>query len=246
MKKLMILLFLFISASVFAGDWVKLQAAGVVDVAVAENGFIAICNKNGELYTSKDAGASWAKNQQAGGVIRISLNSDASVMGIVNKNGQFFVSKDKGASWIKTQATGVVDSSVGKTNTFITNKNGEVFYTPDLQNWTKTNATGVKIAIFGGTFLFSASKSGETFLSEFKNSPLMAYKKTQATGAVDIDIAPNGNLWIVNTAGEMWFSADKGATWKKDPQAGGVTAVSLCNKYTIIANKNGETFIKEN
>ncbi|MCL2705356.1 MAG: hypothetical protein FWE72_04005 [Spirochaetaceae bacterium] len=248
MKKLsmLVVLLVFASAFIFAGDWKKLQATSVVDVAVAENGFVAIANKAGELFTSKDAGVTWVKNPQASGIIRISLNSNATVMGIVNKNGEFYVSKDMGSSWLKTKATSVVDSSVGRTDSFIVNTKGEVFFTSDFENWTKTNAENVKIVVFGGPFIFIASKKGDSFVADYKKSPLMSYKKTQATSVVDLDVAPNGNLWIVNTVGEMFSSADKGTTWKKEQQATGVVAVSLCNKYTIIANKDGNTYIKEN
>jgi len=248
MKKLsMLVIFLVLtSAFIFAGDWKKLQAGGVIDVAVAENGFVAIANKAGELYTSKDAGASWVKNSQAGGVTRISLNSNATVMGIVNKNGEFYVSKDMGASWLKTKAASVVDSSVGRTDSFIVNTKGEVYFTSDFENWTKTNAENVKIVVFGGPFIFIANKKGESFVADYSKSALMSYKKAQATGVVDLDVAPNGHLWIANTAGEMYSSPDKGVTWKKEPQASGVVAVSLCNKYTIIANKEGSAYIKEN
>ncbi len=248
MKKIIVLFLLMclISVSLFAGDWVRLNAASVIDVAVAENGTTALVNKTGELWISKDAGRSFKKDAQVEGGVRISVNSDGSVLGLVNRSGEFWISKDGGNSWAKTQAVGAIDSSVGKTNSFLVNKGGEIYFTSDYKNWTKTNATDGKCVVFGGPFIFLTNKKGESFVADFKNDPLMAYKKTQATGVVDIDIAPNGNLWIVNGSGELWFSADKGVTWKKEAQAKGVSAVALCNKYTIIANTGGEVYIKQN
>ena len=240
------LLLLFISVSLFAGDWIKLPGGGIVDVAVAENGCVAICDKSGVLYVSKNAGVSWDQIPKVGGVIRISISSDASVMGIVDKSGKFYVTRDMGSSWVTSEAGGVVDSSVGKSHVFITDKAGDVYYSTDYKKWTKTNAADAKICIFGGAFLFISSKNGDTFTADFKNSPLMAYKKTAAGGVVDIDIAPNGNLWIADKLGELYFSADKGATWKKEAGVGGIVAVSLCNKYTVIADKSGIAYIKEN
>ena len=249
MKKLsMLVVFLVFVSSVFvfAGEWGKLQASGVVDVAIAENGHIAIANKSGELWISKDAGKSWTKNAQAAGVARVSLNSNATILGIVNKSGEFWVSKDMGSSWLKTKATGVADASVGRSNSFIVNRSGEVWYTADLDKWTKTTLTKMKLVVFGGPFLLLVSDAGAVSVADFKNAPSMALRTTQATGAVDIDVAPNGHLWVVNGSGQMWSSPDKGVSWSQEAQAAGVAAVSICNKYTIIANTSGEVWLKTN
>jgi len=244
---MLIVFLVFISASIFAsGDWVRLQAGGAINVAVAENGFIAIANTAGELWISRDAGTTWARNGQAGGVTKVSLNSDASILGIVNRAGELWVSRDMGSSWIQTQARGVVDVSVGRTNTFIANTTGEVFFSADLNNWTRTNASNIRHVVFGGAFVFLSDREGVTFVADFNNQPNMAYRRTQAGGVVDIDVAPNGHLWVVNNAGEMWFSPDRGNVWRKDPQASGVVAVGKCNKYTIIANRTGEVWLKQN
>jgi len=248
MKKLSILVvfLLFISASIFAQDWTRLQATAVVDVAVAENGYMAVVNRTGELWTSRDAGANWAKDAQATGVARVSLNSNASVIGIVNTSGEFWISRNMGTTWTKTQATGVVDASVGRSNTFIVNQTGEVWFSPDLNNWTRTNAQNMKVVIFGGPFIFLADKDGQSFIADFNGNSNMSYRRAQGTGVADMDVAPNGRMWLVNTSGELWGASNSGATWNKDPQATGVAVVSTSNRYTIIANTSGEVWLKRN
>ena len=247
MKKLsMLILFLvFISASIFG--WQKTPAANAVDVAVAEDGTVAVANRAGELWISIDAGTNWTRSPQASGVIRVSMSSDASIMGIVNRDGQFFVSRDRGASWTTTTATGIVDASVGRTNTFIVNRAGEVWFSPNnFTAWRQTNIVGMNLVVFGGPFILLVDRAGVVHTADFSNNPSLAIRRTPGTNSVDIDVSPNGQLWSVNTAGEIWFSADRGTTWRKDADAANVAAVSKCNRYTFIVNKTGEVWFKTN
>ena len=248
MKKLFfIVLILFITGGfIFAGDWVKLNASGIVDVAVAENGTICVVNYNGHLYISKDAGNSWEKSAVASGILRVSMNSNASVIGVVNLNKDFYISKDGGKSWVKSTAAGIVDSSVGRSYTFVVNANNEVYYTKDYASWTKTNIGNVEGVIYGGEFIMFKDTHAEVKTADFSGNPLMSPSKKLGSGIVDIDIAPDGRLWVSNKNGELYFSSDRGKTWKKDPDAGGIRTVSLCNKYTVISNNNKEVYLRTN
>ena len=249
MKKrlnLLLVLLFIVSTAVFAGDWIKLDATGVRDVAVADNGTMCMATEAGHFWISMDGGVSWKRDQFATGITRVSINSNGSVVGAVNSAGKFYISKDGGKSWTPTDASGVVDASVGRTYTFITNTAGDVYFTQDYKKWTKTNGGGAKLVIFGGPFIMQGGIDGGVSTADFKGSPLMAYKPTSATGIVDIDVSPDGNLWVVNSAGNMYFSADRGANWTVEPSATGVAAVSLCNKYTLITNTSGIAYFKEN
>ena len=246
MKKLSILVVFLVLTSVFAfADWMKLPGSKAVDVAVAENGIIVIANTAGEVWLSKDVGATW--NKCAGSdVIRISMSSDASIIGAVNKKGDFYYSKDKGASWTKAPGSSVLDASVGKTNSFVVNTKGEVYYTKsDFKSWTKTNVTNMKLVVFGGPFILLVDNSGGIHVADFSNKPDLAVRKTSGSSVVDIDVSPKGHLWVANDKGEMYSSSDKGASWVKT-DGSDVIAVSICNKYTVVVNKKGEIYKKDN
>jgi len=250
MKKLsmFVVFIIIISASLFAGDWVKTSGSSAVDVAVAENGFVAVANTKGDVFTSKDLGKTWTKSPTASDVTRISLSSDASIMGAVNKQGSLFISRDMGASWVKTGASSVIDASVGRSHSFVVNKDGGVYFTAsnDFANWTKTEGgSDIKCVVFGGPFIFVSNSKGDTFIADFNKTPKMSYRKTTGSSVVDLDVAPNGNLWVANKDGNVFSSPDKGTTWKKE-SGSDVKAISLCNKYTIVANKNGDVFVRDN
>ena len=247
MKKLsvLVLFLVFVSASVFA--WQKTPAANAVDVAVAENGTVVVANRAGELWISRDAGTNWSQTP-ASGVARVSMNSDASIIGIVNRAGEFWVSRDRGTTWTQTNATNVADASVGRSNTFVVNRAGEVWFSPnDFASWTQTNVTNMKVVIFGGPFILLVDNAGVVHTADFNRQQSLAVRRTPGTDAADMDVSPNGQAWVVNAAGEMWFSRDRGATWNRDPDnAANVVAVSTTNRYTFVVNRDGEVWFKRN
>lgn len=247
LKKIGLLLFLLVilSGVAFAQTWSKLPGTGVIDVAVANDGTIVFANDKGQLYFSNDVGANWKQAAVAQGVTRVSINSDASLVGVVNNKGELYISRNKGTTWEKTIAQDVVDVSVGRSFSFLVNNKGQVYFSKDFTDWKKAVIENANLVIFGGPFILVSDKAGNVKTADFDGTPAMWYTETGARGVVDIDVAPNGELWIVNEKGEMWTSSDRGKNWKRNDVAKDVIAVSLCDKYLVIANKKGEAYIRK-
>lgn len=234
---------LVLSASAFANP-VQIGGANWIDIGVADDGTVIACNKDGDLYISRDIGKTW--NQVVGATaIRVSINSDGTILGHIGKDTALYISRDKGATWTKTTASLLVDLCITRSIHFITNAKGEVYASTDLATWTLTKAVNEVRAVFDGWKLLTVSRTGgKAYTFAYKAPDMMPDYTTNGSEFVDIDIDPKGVMFAANIRGELYTAPDTfEAQWTRMSELSDAIAVSASAKYLVIVNIRGEAYL---
>lgn len=226
---------------------VKMDGYNWLDIAVADDGSVLACNKEGNLYLSSDKGASFTK-VEGYDAVRVSMNSTGTVMAHINKAAILYFSTDRGKSWTKTNAYNVIDVCATRSVHFNVNVAGEVYESRDMINWTKTKITNEIRAVFDGWKLITISKdNGEAYVHSYKSAQNMKSYKTSSYDFIDLDVDPNGVIFAINKSGDVYSApnkAEEGLGFTKDADYAKVISISASRKYIATVDALGDAYLK--
>ena len=238
---------LLCAATIFAAGPVKIDGYNWLDIAIADDGTIFACNTTGDMYVSSDKGASFTK-VEGYDAVRVSMNSTGTMMAHVNQKGDLYYSTDRGQSWTKSNAYNIMDVCATRSVHFTVNLSGEVYESRDMMNWTKTKISNEIRAVFDGWKLVTISRdNGEAYVHAYKSAQDMTSYKTASYDFVDLDVDPDGMIFCVNKAGDVYTApnkAEEGLAFTKDEDVYNVIAISASRKYIATVNKEGNAYLE--
>jgi hypothetical protein len=156
----------------------------------------------GDVWTSKDAGATWTKRTSAssngGNVTGTTVASDSTGTHLVVTGTDVWTSADSGATWVDRRAGG---STLGSSLAGVA-----------------SDATGTHLVAFTlYSDLWTSSDAGATWTNRTQGTPASGLEwlgvASDSTGTRLVAIngpsgSPGGDI-----DGDIWASADSGATW---------------------------------
>ena len=221
---------LLCAATIFAAGPVKIDGYNWLDIAVADDGTILACNTTGDMYVSSDKGASFTK-VEGYDAVRVSMNSTGTMMAHVNQKGDLYYSTDRGQSWTKSNAYNIMDVCATRSVHFTVNLSGEVYESRDMMNKLVT----------------ISRDNGEAYVHAYKSAQDMTSYKTASYDFVDLDVDPDGMIFCVNKAGDVYTApnkAEEGLAFTKDEDVYNVIAISASRKYIATVNKEGNAYLE--
>jgi hypothetical protein len=182
-------------------------------------------NPGGDIWTSTDAGATWTKRTTLSHGAGASIASDATGTHLVVSGADVWTSADAGATWFDVRAGG---STLGSNLTGVA-----------------SDSTGTHLVAFTlYSDIWTSSDSGTTWINRTQGTPASgrAWQSvaSDATGTHLVAVnapsgAPGGGL----LDGDIWTSADSGATWNNQTQG---TAASGNQWSAVVSDASGTHF----
>jgi len=163
------------SNNLFKWRLIKVFSKASVGISFVNTQIGFVCNKNGNVFETKDGGLNWLFKGVVGSIDDLlGVSFVSSEVGYVcNKNGRVYKTTDGGSSWklIKVFSSPVVISFVNTQIGFVCSKNGRVFETKDGGlNWLFKGVVSSMDDILGVSFVSSevgyvCNKNGRIYKS---------------------------------------------------------------------------------
>ncbi|MBX7045173.1 MAG: T9SS type A sorting domain-containing protein [Ignavibacteria bacterium] len=217
MRKIILILLLFCSASIYAAGWVRMPSiTGIADNIIYKvlpdgQGNLFASIRAGGIYKSTNGGASWALSGAAGGSVYnliLAPNGDIYGIGRAGSSETIYRSTNSGASWQTVYS-----------KSFSQNASlwGEIVFPSNGQIIAAFSVTVYPTVSDVDTYVIKSSNGGNDWSDLGFIGPLISMNTGGGSGMV---IGADGNIYLGTGQAGLLSSSNFGAGWA------GVTSVS--------------------
>ncbi len=206
------------------------------------NKLVAIV-RNGQIYTSSNAGVSWTPRESNRDWSSVASSADGTRLVAVGNNTRIYTSTDSGVTWTARYITGswqsVASSSDGQT--LLAASSSGLFTSTDYGlNWTQAEQprNWFAVAVSGdGNTLYAADASGYIYKSNSSGDLWASLTNiTPYAGWTAVATSEDGRRLAVPRLGDqIYVSSNKGAAWNGTENARGWESVAMSSDGMTIA-----------